>query len=72
MDNLTIDMGYIEMYPEYADEIIIEQPVTWIESWDTEAQEVAQRIWNEYVTDALLLTEESIADLDALVFAEFE
>jgi len=71
--NLATDIGYIEMYDvNYADEFIVEETTTWIESWDTPYQELATRIWNEYVADESLLTYDGLLQLDEVMFGELE
>jgi hypothetical protein len=72
MEITTHDIGYIELYPTYADEIIIEEEpnLHWLDTWDSSVQDIATRIWQEYVGDESLLTEEGYAELDNLVFLE--
>ncbi len=69
----TIDMGYIELYPNYADQEIVEEPMfTYVDGWDDSVQELASKVLAEYLADSGLtedmLTQEDVDVLDATVF----
>jgi len=69
----NMESDTIYSYPPYAEKIIIgEKTSTWIESWDTPYQELATRIWNEYVADESLLTYDGLLELDEVMFGELE
>lgn len=70
MDYTEIDLGYTELYPNYADEEIIEADYTYVEAWDEPYQEIADRIFKEYTqtTPEDSLTEYDINIMDNLVF----
>ena len=55
----------------HADEII-EEPISWVDTWTVESQPTAQAIWDEYVGNPDLLTEEDYYQLDTLVFERLD
>lgn len=50
----------------------IEQNMTWVETWDTEYQSLAQEVWGEYVDHPELLTEDDYEILDNIVFNQIK
>lgn len=73
MEAITYDIGYIEMY-QVVQEEIVEENFTYVESWDSEAQEVAQRIWDAYIQgkNVSTFTDKDVELLDEMVFEALE
>lgn len=73
IDYTEIDIGYIDLYPNYADEEIVEEPISnYASGWEDSVQELASKVLAEYLADAGLsedmLTQEDVEVLDATVF----
>jgi len=70
MDYTTYETPIVEM--QIVEDVqyipLIEETMTWVETWEPEFRALAQEVWNEYVGDPSLLTEESYAALDSVVF----
>lgn len=66
----VIDEQYLpqQIQTEQQTEQETEQYMTWIETWDTEYQELAKSVWEEYVADPSLLTADDYETLDDIVF----
>lgn len=62
---------------DYTEDIIVdettnEDPTTWVDTWAEDYKPTALAIWNEYVTDPLLLDEDAYSNLDTLTFERYE
>ena len=50
----------------------IEVEMTWVETWDSEYTDIAQSVWDEFVENPELLTQDDYEQLDDIVFNRIE
>lgn len=65
-------MVFFILYENARADEIIEEPLSWVETWTDEAQPIALSVWQEFVADESLLTEEDYYQLDTLVFERLD